>query len=326
MTVSLDTRRAVTRPEEWGSSCSVGTAIRPADARPRSRRRRSAGRRRRCARWPAARPRCRRWRAPKSTVALPPVPNAGVGRAVGVEARDRDLLVGLRVARDDDLAVRLERGVVGDVRPSRRSRWSPCRRCRRSGSGKPLDNSRVTVIVSAAARVAREHDPAVRLHQHRVRARRRPAASRGHRRRSPGRARRSAAAARPPRPPAVDRPATRIRPLAWRAIARPKSSPPKSIAAMPPVPNVASSAPPAFRRATWMLPPSGPEKPRAGACRWAARSTAMARPIAPQLKSFLPSPEKLVSSAPFGFSRATATRSSESPASTILPSGCSAAP
>ena len=48
--------------------------------------------------------------------------------------------------------------------------------------------------------------------------------------------------------------------------------------------------------------------------------------MAPQPKSFLPSPENVVSSAPLGFKRATATRKSECPASTILPSACSAAP
>ena len=52
----------------------------------------------------------------------------------------------------------------------------------------------------------------------------------------------------------------------------------------------------------------------------------MARPIGPQLNSTLPSPENVVSSDPFGFSRATATRKSESPTSTILPSGWRAAP
>ena len=52
----------------------------------------------------------------------------------------------------------------------------------------------------------------------------------------------------------------------------------------------------------------------------------MTRPIGPQLKSFLPSAEKLLSSVPFGFSRTTAGWRSESPTSTIFPSGCSAAP
>ena len=44
-------------------------------------------------------------------------------------------------------------------------------------------------------------------------------------------------------PAAVERPVTTIRPSAWRASASPKSSPPKSIVAMPPVANVGSSAP-----------------------------------------------------------------------------------
>ena len=39
----------------------------------------------------------------------------GVERAVGVEAGDRDVLVGLRVAGDDDLAVRLQHHVAGEV-------------------------------------------------------------------------------------------------------------------------------------------------------------------------------------------------------------------
>ena len=114
--------------------------------------------------------------------------------------------------------------------------------------------------------------------------------------------------------------------MAWRAIARPKSSPPKSTGALPPAPNVLSSAPLAFRRATWMFPPSGPEKPASRILPLGSTSTAMARLISPQLNSFLPSPENVLSSEPLGFSRVTATRRSESPASTILPSGCSAAP
>ena len=52
-----------------------------------------------------------------------------------------------------------------------------------------------------------------------------------------------------------------MRPLAWRASATPKSSPPKSTAALPPVPNVVSSAPSALSRATWKFPPSGPGEP-----------------------------------------------------------------
>ena len=127
-------------------------------------------------------------------------------------------------------------------------------------------------------------------------------------------------------PAVVERPATRMRPLAWRASAVPKSSPPKSTAALPPVPNVVSSAPLGFSRATWTLPPSGPEKPPTRSLPLGSTSTAVARPIGPQLNSTFPSPENEVSSEPFGFSRATATRKSESPTSTILPSGCSAAP
>ena len=114
--------------------------------------------------------------------------------------------------------------------------------------------------------------------------------------------------------------------MAWRAIASPKSSPPKSTGDLPPVPNVLSSAPLAFRRATWMLPPSGPKKPASRILPLGSTSTDVAWLNPPQLKSFLPSPEKVVSREPLGFRRATATCRSERPASTILPSGCSAAP
>ena len=127
-------------------------------------------------------------------------------------------------------------------------------------------------------------------------------------------------------PPADDRPATRMRPSAWRAIASPNSVPPKSTVAIPPVPKVVSRAPLAFIRATWMLPPSGPEKPPSRILPFGATTTAVTRPIAPQLKSFLPSPSNVVSSAPLAFRRTTAGCRRESPASTILPSACSAAP
>ena len=127
-------------------------------------------------------------------------------------------------------------------------------------------------------------------------------------------------------PAAVERPVTTIRPSAWRASASPKSSPPKSIVAMPPVANVGSSAPLGFSRATWMFPPSGPEKPPIRSLPLGATTTAVARPIAPQLISLRPSPSKVVSSAPLDFRRTTATCRRESPARTILPSGCSAAP
>ena len=127
-------------------------------------------------------------------------------------------------------------------------------------------------------------------------------------------------------PAAVERPAITMRPSAWRTIASPKSSPPKSIVAMPPVANVESSAPLGFRRATWMFPPSGPEKPPIRSLPFGATTTAVARPMTPQLRLFLPSPSKVGSSAPLAFRRTTATCRRESPASTILPSGWSAAP
>jgi hypothetical protein len=87
-----------------------------------------------------------------------------------------------------------------------------------------------------------------------------------------------------------------------------------------------SSSPFAFSRATWTLPPSGPEKPAISSLPFGVTTTAWARPIGPQLKSFLPSPSKLASSEPLDFSPTTATRKFESPASTILPSAWSAPP
>lgn len=75
-----------------------------------------------------------------------------------------------------------------------------------------------------------------------------------------------------------------------------------------------------------MFPPSGPENPPSRILPFGSTSTAIARLIAPQLNTFFPSPENVVSSEPSGFNRATATRRSESPASTILPSGCRAPP
>ena len=95
---------------------------------------------------------------------------------------------------------------------------------------------------------------------------------------------------------------------------------------MPPVPNVVSSAPFAFSRAAWMFPPSGPENPPSRSLPLDSTMTPVARLTAPQLNSFLPSAENVVSSFPLAFRRVIATCwTCESPTTTILPSGCSAA-
>jgi hypothetical protein len=122
----------------------------------------------------------------------------------------------------------------------------------------------------------------------------------------------------------LDSPAMRIRPLAWRAIASPESSPPKSAVAMPPVPNVESSAPFAFRRASCTFPVSGPEKPATRSLPFGSTSTPSARPIGPHENVLRPSPENVVSSRPLLRSRATqnALGSAPLPATTILPFGC----
>ena len=114
--------------------------------------------------------------------------------------------------------------------------------------------------------------------------------------------------------------------MAWRAAAKPKSSPPKSIAVRPAVPNAVSGAPSAFTRATWTFPPSGPEKPASTSLPFGSTITAWARLSAPHLYLRFPSPENVVSSEPLAFRRATATSRSASPTRTILPSGWSAAP
>ncbi len=128
-------------------------------------------------------------------------------------------------------------------------------------------------------------------------------------------------------PPATSElPAIRIRPFACRAIALPNSVPPRSTVAIPPVPNVVSSAPFAFSRAAWMFPPSGPENPPSRSLPLDSTITPVARLTAPQLNSFLPSAENVVSSVPLAFRRVIATCCTcESPTTTILPSGCSAA-
>ena len=106
---------------------------------------------------------------PKSTVAFPAAPNVASGDPFGVEARDRDVLVGLRVAGDDDLAVRLQHRVAGEVgeRPE-----VDCRRAvpvkRRVGRPVRLQARDGHHLVSV--RVARDDDPAVRLHEHGARA------------------------------------------------------------------------------------------------------------------------------------------------------------
>src|SRR5262249_37629554 len=194
----------------------------------------------------------------------------GVGRPVRVQARDGHHLAYTRVARHDDLAVRLHQH-------------------------------------GARFAVNRQHQAAVAVEVRVERAVRPQPGDHG---------------------AAAHRPATPMRPSAWRAAAKPDSVPPKSPPALPPVPNAVSSAPFAFRRPTSMSPPSGPEKPATTSLPSGRTSTAWARlkSCGLQLKVFLPSPEHVVSSEPLGLRRATAARRSEPPASTILPSGCSAAP
>ena len=105
--------------------------------------------------------------APKSTVALPPAPNAGVERSVGVQARDGDVLAVLRVAGDDDLAVRLARRAaerVGERAEGDRRRAAAAEaRVERAVGLQARDGHR-----RAPARVARDDDVAVGLHEHGV--------------------------------------------------------------------------------------------------------------------------------------------------------------
>ena len=82
-----------------------------------------------------------------------------------------------------------------------------------------------------------------------------------------------------------------------------------------------SSTPPAVSRAICMFPPSGRREAGHQQLAVGSASMAVARLIGPQLKVSRPSPANVVSSEPFGLSRATATWKSESPTSTILPSG-----
>ena len=127
--------------------------------------------------WPATTIRPFGWSAtalpnvatPKSTVAFPPAPNVASGRSVGVEARDRDVLGGLRVAGDDDLAVRLQHRVAARSASDPKSIVavpSPSNVV----SSEPFGLQARDGHHLASARVARDDDLAVRLHQHGARA------------------------------------------------------------------------------------------------------------------------------------------------------------
>ena len=72
----------------------------------------------------------------------------GVRRAVGVQARDRDVLAGLRVAGDDDLAVRLQRRAARRGRRATPKSIVAVPPLPKPVSGEPSGFRRVTVIVA----------------------------------------------------------------------------------------------------------------------------------------------------------------------------------